>query len=67
MDINTILIGMLAGSIGLGYFIFGKKQSKPVPMFCGVGLMAYSYFFSDIWTLLGVGLLFIIAPIFIKT
>jgi hypothetical protein len=66
MNINTILIGMVAGSIGLGYYLYGKKRERPVPMVCGIALMVYPYFIADLWTILGVGLVLMLAPAVIK-
>ena len=44
MDQSTLLWGVLFGSIGLGFFLFGRKQKKMVPKYCGVALMAVPYF-----------------------
>jgi hypothetical protein len=40
---SILLWGVLFSSIGLAYFIYGKKQRKPVPLFCGLALMVYPY------------------------
>ena len=66
VDSNTILIGLFTGAIGLGYFVYGKKQSKAVPLLCGIGLMAYPYFIENIWMLLGIGLILCLAPFFVR-
>ena len=66
MDASTLLIGMFAGAIGLGYFVYGKKQAQVVPMICGIALMVYPYFIANIWVLVGLGLVFCLAPFFIK-
>ena len=65
MNSNTFLIGMVAGAIGLGYFVYGKKQSKVVPLLCGIALMAYPYFIENIWILLGIGLVLCLVPFFV--
>jgi hypothetical protein len=66
MDSNTILIGLFTGAIGLGYFVYGKKQSKAVPLICGMALMAYPYFIENIWILVGIGLILCLAPFFAR-
>ena len=66
MDSTTLLIGLLAGSIGLGYFVYGKKQAQAVPMLCGIALMVYPYFVANLWILLALGLALCLAPFFIK-
>ena len=45
MDSATLLWGLLFGSIGAGYFIYGKKQRAPVPLVCGIALMVFPYFY----------------------
>lgn len=53
-----LLSGLVSGIIGLAYFVYGKKQSKPVPLLAGLALMVYPYFFDSLrWTIIiGVGL-----------
>ena len=45
----TLLWGVLFGSIGLGFFIYGKRQGAPVPLACGLLLMVFPYFVSNAW------------------
>lgn len=45
--------GMLFGAIGVGYFIYGKRQSALLPLLCGFGLMVFPYFVTGtLWMLL---------------
>ncbi len=39
MSASLLLWGVLFSSIGLGYFIYGKKQNATVPLVCGIALM----------------------------
>ena len=50
---------MLWGSVGLGYFIYGKKQSSWIPMVGGVLIIAVSYLVSStlLMSLLCIGLM----------
>ena len=49
----ALVWGMLFGAIGMGYFIYGKRQSSLLPLLCGVGLMIFPYFVSGtLWMLL---------------
>lgn len=43
MDGAELLWGLLFGSIGLGYVLYGRRQSKPVPFICGLALMGFPY------------------------
>lgn len=58
--------GMLFGSIGFGFFIYGKKQSAIVPLLTGIVLFVFPYFISDVYLLVIVGLILISLPYFIK-
>jgi hypothetical protein len=62
----TILWGVLFGSIGLGFFVYGKKQRKVVPLFCGVALFVFPYFISNVYLLVLIGVGFVVLPYFIR-
>lgn len=56
-----LFIGLFTGIIGMAYFVYGKKQAKPVPLIAGLGLMIYPYFFdSFLWTMIIGGILIVI-------
>jgi len=38
MNTSLLLWSLLFSSVGLGFFIYGKKQKAVVPLFCGLGL-----------------------------
>lgn len=59
---TTMFLTMIWGSIGTGYFIYGKKQSKFVFLICGVGLAVFPFFISDLVATIVLGLLMTIAP-----
>jgi hypothetical protein len=54
------------GSIGLGFFIYGKKQRAVVPLICGIALILFPYFVSNVILLLGIGALLVAIPYFIR-
>jgi hypothetical protein len=54
--------GMLFGAIGLGYFVYGKRQSALLPLLCGIGLMVFPYFVTGTLWLLLVGAALMAAP-----
>lgn len=66
MDIGALLWGLLFSSIGLGYFIYGKRQQAPVPLVCGIVLMVYPYFVSGAWTLVLIGAGLMAIPYFVR-
>jgi len=66
MDTASIFWGLLFGSIGAGYFIYGKKQGKPVPLLCGIALVLFPYFVSNTLALVAVGVLLCAIPYFYR-
>ena len=48
---SFLFASLLWGSIGTGYFIFGKKQGAMMPMIGGVLMVAVSYVVSS-WLLM---------------
>lgn len=67
MDAAVLLWGLLFGSIGLGFVIYGRRQSRPVPFLCGLGLMGLPYLVDGtLWLVLG-GLALIGIAYFVRT
>lgn len=62
----VLLWGLLFGSIGLGYFIYGRKQSASVPLVCGLALMVFPYFVSNVPVLVGIGIALVAVPYFLR-
>ena len=62
MNTASLLWGLLFGSIGLGYFIYGKKQRNAVPLIAGVGLMVFPYFVSNTYLLVVAGVALMALP-----
>jgi hypothetical protein len=56
MSTSLLLLGVLFSSIGLGYFIYGRRQRAGLPLACGIALMAVPYVVSSVATLLLAGL-----------
>ncbi|HPE71717.1 MAG TPA: hypothetical protein PK018_06035 [Candidatus Competibacter sp.] len=66
MNTSLLLLGVLFGSIGLGYFLYGKKQRAVVPLVCGLALMVVPYFISSTALLVMVGAVLSGIPYFVK-
>ena len=66
MDATTLYWGLLFGSIGVGFFLYGKKQQAPVPLFCGLALMVFPYFVSNTWLLVATGVALTVLPYFLR-
>ena len=48
MNTNFLFASLVWGSIGFGYFIYGKKQSSFAAMVGGILMIAISYFAGSI-------------------
>jgi hypothetical protein len=46
-DPSFLFASLIWGSVGAGYFIYGKRQQSFVPMIGGVAMVAVSYFVSS--------------------
>jgi hypothetical protein len=66
MDMSTLMWGVIFGSIGLGFFVYGKKQKAVIPLLSGIGLMVFPYFISNALILVAIGIVFVALPFVIK-
>ena len=64
--LSQILVGLLTGSVGVGYFMYGKKRSRFVPMLAGAALCLYPYAVSNLFWLLVVGAALLALPFMLK-
>ena len=66
MNESWLLWGVLFGSIGMGFFVYGKRQKAVVPLVCGLALMVFPYFVSSTILLVAIGLVLIAVPYFVR-
>jgi hypothetical protein len=66
MDTSSLLWGLLFGSIGLGFLIYGRKQRAVVPLVCGLALMIFPYFVSNTILLVAIGIALMAIPYFVR-
>lgn len=59
---NALFVGLIAGAFGMTYFVYGKRQTKIVPMLSGVALCVYPYFFDSVLWLCVMGGALLVAP-----
>jgi hypothetical protein len=62
----SLVWATIFGVVGLAYFVYGKKQRLFVPLFCGMGLMAFPYFISNAILLVVVGVGLSVVPYFFR-
>jgi len=56
---NFLFASLIWGSVGVGYFIYGKKQSSWLPMIGGVLMIAVSYLVASalLMSLISIGII----------
>lgn len=67
MNTSSLLLGIVFSAIGAGFFMYGRKQQRPVPLACGLALMVYPYFISNNAWLVAIGVVLIAIPYFVRT
>lgn len=67
MNTTTLFGGVLFGSVGFGYFLYGRKQRAVVPLVCGIALMVFPYFISNAVLLIAIGVALASVPYFFRT
>lgn len=66
MDPTSLFVGMIFSTIGAGYAVYGKKQSKAIALFSGIMLCILPFFMANMILLTIVSLLLMAAPFFIQ-
>jgi len=62
MDATSLMLSILFSSIGMGLFVFGKKQGMPLHLVAGLALMVLPYFLPNPLAMTGVGVVFTAGP-----
>ena len=65
-SVSTFVIGIITGALGVGYIMYGRRQTKFVPLIAGVSLCVYPYFIDSVVWLCIVGALLLAAPFIIE-
>ena len=66
METANLVWGLLFSSIGIGYFIYGRRQSNMTARWCGLALILYPYLVTNTLAMVGIGIALILAPRFIE-
>ncbi|MBI1368305.1 MAG: hypothetical protein GC162_06590 [Planctomycetes bacterium] len=64
-DMNSILVSLLFGSIGMGMFLYGKQRVELNYVIIGILLMVYPYFVPGALLMFTIGLALTAVPFFI--
>jgi hypothetical protein len=66
MNVSVLMWGILFGSIGVGFFVYGKKQQAIVPLISGMVLCICPYVVTNVYLLVLTGIVFTALPFVIK-
>jgi len=59
---ESLAVGIIAGAVGMGYIVYGRRQVKFSAVIAGVLLCAYPYFVDSVGWQLVVGAVLVAAP-----
>ncbi|MFA6012059.1 MAG: hypothetical protein WC799_18855 [Desulfobacteraceae bacterium] len=62
MDSTQLFLGLIFGSVGMGFFVYGKKQGKMIALISGISLCVIPYVVSNTIVLTVLGLLLVGLP-----
>ena len=63
---SLLLWGLLFGSIGIGFFTYGRKQRAVIPLVTGIALFFLPYLFSNVYLLVLGGVVLVALPYFVR-
>jgi len=66
LNASVLFWNIVFGSVGFGFFIYGKKQGRAVPMVCGLALMIFPYFVSNLIIVVVIGFALIAFTYFVR-
>jgi hypothetical protein len=66
MSESMLLWGLLFSSIGVGFFLYGKRQRSPAPLICGLVLCIFPYFISNVLVMVAIGAVLCAVPYFLR-
>lgn len=62
MSLGVLMIAVLASALGMGYFVYGKKQANFMAMLAGAALCVVPFLIGNLLLLLAVCLALAAAP-----
>ncbi|HEY7238318.1 MAG TPA: hypothetical protein VH600_04055 [Burkholderiales bacterium] len=65
MSTSVLFLGLIFGSLGMGYCLYGRRQHSLAALLCGLLLMGVPYFISNLAALVAVGVVLAALPFFI--
>jgi hypothetical protein len=60
-DPTALFVSVLISAVGVGFFLYGKKQQRAPQLVAGIVLMGYTYFVSSVGVMLAVAAAILVA------
>ena len=61
-DSTALILSVVLGAIGAGYFVYGRKQQRVVALAAGLILCTYPFFVSNVYAVIALGVVLVAAP-----
>ncbi|MDX1757102.1 MAG: hypothetical protein R3175_13655 [Marinobacter sp.] len=65
METATLVWGLIFSAIGIGYFIYGRRQSNLAVRWCGLALILFPYLVTNPLVMVAIGVALMLAPRYI--
>ncbi len=66
MDERSLLLGLLFGSIGIGFAIYGRRQRQLAPFLTGLGLIGLPYVVDGTMAMIVIATLLVVLPFVVR-
>ena len=60
-DPTALLLSILISAVGVGFFLYGKKQQRAPQLVVGIVLIGYTYFVSSVAVMLAIAVALLVA------
>ena len=54
-SVGWFVVALVAGAVGMGLIVYGRKQRESLPLVFGVAISAYPYVIHNAWLAAAVG------------
>jgi hypothetical protein len=61
LSFGGLLVALVVGAVGVGFFIYGRKQARIPHLIAGILLLAYPYFIPNPWVSAAIAAVILVA------
>jgi ABC-type phosphate transport system permease subunit len=61
LDPSSLLLSVLVSAVGVGFFLYGKKQQRAPQLAVGLVMIVYTYFVSSVALMLAIAVGLLVA------